>query len=69
MEVEGENSQRLTVGDKYRGGGGTDERNYGEPETACMLDIDGIQRVPVGRSTRNDIEGSDSEVWEGTKIG
>ena len=49
--------------DNYRGE--TYERNYGEPETACMLDIDGIQRVPVGKSIRNDIEGGDSKVWEG----
>ena len=46
-------------------GGETYERNYGEPETACILDIDGIQRVSAVKSIRNDIAGADSEVLEG----
>ena len=38
--------------------GGTDERDSNELGAACMLGLDGIQRVPVIRSIRNDMEGS-----------
>ena len=46
-------------------GGGQMKGTMANPRRP-MLDIDGTQHVPVGRST---LEGSDSEVWEGTKIG
>ena len=58
MEVEEatRNIRQLTT--TVAAGGIIDERNSNELGAACMLGPDGIQRVSVIRSIRNDMEGS-----------
>ena len=46
-------------------GGEVGERDSDEPEAACILDVDGIRRVFVRSSIRDDIKGFVSGVWEG----
>ena len=45
-------------------GGGTDERDSGDPEVAYVLDPYGIRRVSIRGSIRNNIEGGNGAVQE-----